>query len=51
MPSETQNQVAFPSENDMISTSNAYFVKSNLDAVFSAEVDRVEASPHIKQFG
>lgn len=47
----TQNQVAFPSENDVISTSNVYFVKCNFDAIFSGKIDRVEAPPHIKQFG
>jgi len=47
----TQNRVAFPSESDIIPTSHAYFVKRDSDATFSAKINRVEASPRIKQLG
>lgn len=31
----------FPSENDIISTNNAYFVKCNFDAIFSAKIGSI----------
>lgn len=47
----TQNEISFHSDNDIVSTSNAYFVKHSFDAMLSAKTDRMEASPHIKQLG
>lgn len=44
----TKNEIAIPSENDIISTSNVNFVKCNFDVKFSTRIGRMEASPRTK---